>query len=153
MLKTLYAKLLAVLVGLTIIMAVLFLVVIRHSDIARNQEINQKLYRNLAARMIDEQILSARDPADPNAVQAIFDRIRLVNPRIDVYLLDSAGRVITASVQNAVKRSTIDIEPIRRFLDVNAELPIRGDDPSDAERQRVFSAAPVVLPGNTQGFL
>lgn len=153
MLKTLYAKLLAVLVGLTIIMAVIFLVVIRHSDIARNQEINQKLYRNLAARMIDEQILSARDPADPNAVQAIFDRIRLVNPRIDVYLLDSAGRVITASVQNGVKRSTIDIEPIRRFLDVNAELPIHGDDPSDAERQRVFSAAPVALPGNTQGFL
>lgn len=153
MLKTLYAKLLVVLVGLTVIMAAIFLVVIRHSDTARNQEINQTLYRNLAARMIDEQILSARDPADPSAVQAIFDRIRLVNPRIDVYLIDSSGHVITASVQNGLKRQTIDVEPIRRFLDVNARLPIRGDDPSDAERRRVFSAAPVPLPGNTQGFL
>lgn len=153
MLKTLYAKLLVVLIGLTIIMAVIFLVVIRYSDVARNQEINQRLYRNLAARMIEQQILSARDPADPGAVQAIFDRIRLVNPRIDVYLVDSTGRVITASVQNGLKRDRVDVEPIRRFLDVNAKLPIRGDDPSDAERQRVFSAAPVPLPNSAQGYL
>ena len=84
MLKTLYAKLIAVLVGLSVLMGAMFLIVIRHSDVARNQEINQKLYRNLAHRLIDEQILGERDSADPTAVQRVFDRIRVVNPRIDV---------------------------------------------------------------------
>ena len=153
MLKTLYAKLLAVLVGLTVIMAVMFLIVIRHSDVARNQEINQKLYGNLASRLIDEQILAERDRADPSAVQKVFDRIRVVNPRIDVYLLDSTGHVLAASVQDGLKRDTVDLEPIRRFFDENAKLPILGDDPSEAGRQRAFSVAPVPLSGDSTGYL
>jgi hypothetical protein len=52
--KSLYAKLLAVLIGLTVIMAAMFLVIIRHSDTARNQEINQKIYRGLASRLMDD---------------------------------------------------------------------------------------------------
>jgi signal transduction histidine kinase len=152
-LRTLYAKLLAVLLGLTIIMAIMFLVVIRHSDVARNQEINQKLYRNLAARLLDEQILAKSDSADPSAVQKIFDRIRVVNPRIDVYLLDASGRVLAASVENGLKRDTIDLEPVRRFFDQNATLPILGDDPSDEVRRRVFSVAPAPLAGDATGYL
>ena len=123
MLRTLYAKLLAVLVGLTVIMGVMFVVVIRHSDVARNQEINQKLYRNLAQRLIDEQFLSERDSAEPASVQRVFDRIRIVNPRIDVYLLDRDGQVVAASVRDALKRDRVDLEPIRRIVDENAELP------------------------------
>jgi signal transduction histidine kinase len=153
MLKTLYAKLLAVLVGLSVIMGGVFLVVIRHSDVARSQEINQKLYRNLAYRLIDEQILSERDSADPTAVQRVFDRLRVVNPRIDVYLLDSAGKVIAASVQDGLKRDNVDLDPIRRLFDENAKLPILGDDPSDEDRRRVFSVAPVPLAGGNVGYL
>ena len=153
MLRTLYAKLLAVLVGLSIIMAIMFLVVIRHSDVARNQEINQNLYRNLAARLLDEQILRKNDSADPSAVQKIFDRIRVVNPRIDVYLVDASGHVIAASVENGLKRSMIDLEPVQRFFDQNAKLPILGDDPSDEARRRVFSVAPVALAGDANGYL
>jgi len=152
-LKTLYAKLLAVLVGLSVIMAIIFLVVIRHSDVARNQEINQNLYRNLAARLIDEQILSERDSADPSAVQKVFDRIRVVNPRIDVYLIDKGGHVVAASVENGLKRSTIDLEPVRRFLDESAKFPILGDDPSDEGRRRVFSVAPVPIADDATGYL
>lgn len=151
--RSLYARLLAVLVGLTVLMAVMFLVIIRHSDTARNQEINQKLYRNLASRLINEHMLAEHDSADPSAVQKVFDRIRIVNPRIDVYLLDSAGSVIAASGQNALKRASIDLTPIRRFLKGKEELPILGEDPSEAVRKRVFSAAPVPLANNAEGYL
>jgi two-component system OmpR family sensor kinase len=149
--KSLYARLLAVLIGLTVVMAALFLVVIRHSDTARNQEINQKVYRSLAARLIEEHILQG-ETADPSAVRKVFDRIRVVNPRIDVYLLDSAGQVVAASGQNALKRASVDLTPVRRFLKGEEELPIVGDDPSEPVRKRVFSAAPVPLAGET-GYL
>jgi signal transduction histidine kinase len=150
--KSLYARLLAVLVGLTVVMAALFLVVIRHSDTARNQEINQKVYRNLAARLIDEHILDG-ETADPSAVRKVFDRIRIVNPRIDVYLLDAAGQVVAASGQDAIKHASVDLTPIRRFLKGDDELPIVGDDPSEPVRKRVFSVAPVALSGSESGYL
>jgi hypothetical protein len=103
--KSLYAKLLAVLAGLTLMMALIFLIVIRYSDTARNQEINQKLYRSLASRLINEHILVDQDRAEPSAARKVFDRIRTVNPRIDVYLLDEAGNVVAASGLNALERT------------------------------------------------
>jgi hypothetical protein len=134
-------------------MGAMFLIVIRHSDVARNQEINQKLYRNLAHRLIDEQILGERDSADPTAVQRVFDRIRVVNPRIDVYLLDTTGKVVAASVQDGLKRDRVDLEPIRRLSDENAKLPILGDDPSDDDGRRVFSVAHVRLGADSAGYM
>jgi len=152
MLKTLYAKLIAVLVGLVVVTAIMFLTVIRNSDVARNQEINQKLYRNLASRLISERIFEG-DRADPAVVQHVFDRIRIVNPRVDVYLLDSSGHVMASSGLNALQRKVVDLEPVRRFLDERIELPILGDDPSDSTRPRVFSTAPVALAGAADGYL
>jgi two-component system OmpR family sensor kinase len=150
--KSLYAKLLAVLIGLTVVMGALFLVVVRYSDTARNQEINQKVYRSLAARLIDEHILEG-ETADPSAVRKVFDRIRVVNPRIDVYLLDAAGQVVAASGQEALKRTSVDLSPIQRVLRGEEALPILGDDPSEPVRKRVFSVAPVPLAGNGTGYL
>jgi two-component system OmpR family sensor kinase len=86
-------------------------------------------------------------------VQKIFDRIRVVNPRIDVYLVDKNGRVVAASVENGIKRRTIDLEPVRRFFDENAKFPILGDDPSEEGRRRVFSVAPVPLADEATGYL
>ena len=60
MIRTLYGKLVAVLLGFTLIMAALFLFAIRYSDQARNQEINQSLYRSLAQRVLAPE-LPARD--------------------------------------------------------------------------------------------
>src|SRR5688572_2778533 len=149
--KSLYARLLVVLVGLTVVMAGLFLVVIRYSDTKRNQEINQRVYRNLASRLIAEQILE--QPADPSAVRKVFDRIRIVNPRIDVYLLDARGHVIAASGFNALRRAAVDLAPVTRFLKSDEDLPILGDDPSEDVRRRVFSAAPVRLADQELGYL
>src|SRR5688500_20291736 len=108
--KSRYARLLVVLVGLTVVMAALFLVVIRYSDTKRNQEINQKVYRNLAMRLIDEQILDT--PADPCAVRKVLGSTRIFNPRVGVYMLDAAGQFIAASGQNGLKRTSVDMTPL-----------------------------------------
>ena len=65
----------------------------------------------------------------------------------------AAPHVIASSGLNALQRKVIDLEPIRRFLDEKIELPILGDDPSDASRPRVFSAAPISLAGADDGYL
>ena len=153
MLHTLYQKLFAVLLCCVVVMIVIFVLVMRHLDMARAQELNQKLYRSLAAELVREQIVPEHDGLEPGAVQSLFDRLRKINPRLDVYLLDAEGRVLAASSGAQVRRPTVDVVPIRRFLDDNAALPILGDDPADHERARVFSAAPIRLEGQREGYL
>ncbi|HET9405450.1 MAG TPA: HAMP domain-containing sensor histidine kinase [Burkholderiales bacterium] len=150
---TLYSKLVAVLLGFALIMAVMFLVAIRYSDLARNQEINQKFYGNLASRMLGENVLDPDGTVSAATVQRVADRIQIINPRIDVYLLDAAGGIIAASGTDGVRRHAVKLEPIRRFLADNPQLPIFGDDPSDGSRERVFSVAGVRLKENAQGYL
>ena len=74
MFKTLNARLLGVLVCFAIAMAILFLVVMRHLDTARNQELHQKLYRTLASQLVSENILPASEDTDSEQIQRVFDR-------------------------------------------------------------------------------
>src|ERR1043166_654976 len=154
MFRSLYGKLVAVLLGLGIIMAAMFVVVIHSADHARRQEVSQKFYRTLAGRLISEDFLLRTDPVDYRSVQRAFDRLRIVNPKIDVYLLDQNGRILAYSGKSGVPaRATVNMEPIRHFLDETAELPILGDDPGDSSGTRIFSVAPIALDGRLQGYL
>jgi uncharacterized membrane protein affecting hemolysin expression len=124
--NTLYGKLIAVLICLGVAMAVMFLMVIQYSDTMRRQKTNQVIYRTLAAQFVDEHVLPADPHADSTTLQRMFDRWRIINPRIDVYLLDENGRVLAYSGKDGVrKRDHVSLDPIRRFLAENAELPIR----------------------------
>ena len=151
--NTLYGKLIGVLVCLGITMAVMFLLVIQYSDTMRRQKTNQVIYRTLAAQFVNEHVLPDDAHVDSAGMQAVFDRWRIINPRIDVYLLDEHGRVLAYSGKVARKRDSVSLEPIRAFLATNAELPILGDDPSEEVKQRVFSAAPITHEGRTSGYL
>ena len=151
--NTLYGRLVAVLVCFAVVMAVMFLTVMRQLEMTRNQELHQKLYKTLAAQFISEQILPERADLEAAQIQKIFDRLRVINPRIDVYLLDAQGKITASSGRTKTRREAVDLRPVRQFLDDNAELPILGDDPTENTRQRVFSAAPVMLNGQLGGYL
>jgi signal transduction histidine kinase len=152
MIRTLYGKLVAVLLGFTLIMAVLFLVSIRYSDLARTQESNQVLYRNLVERVLTPDVLSAAGKVDADAVRKMEERIQVVNPRIDLYLLDASGAIVADPGERATVSSKVSVEPIRQLMEDNAKLPILGDDPAHTQK-RVFSAARVPLPDGTDGYL
>ena len=136
-LKTLYAKLLAVLVGLT-----------RHhgasssssSSATRTSRATRKSTRSSTAisrsRLIDEQILSERDSRGSRRGAA---RLRPHPRRESAHRRLPARQRRAASSrlrsQDELKRDAVDLEPIRRFFDENAKLPILGDDPSDDDAQ------------------
>jgi signal transduction histidine kinase len=152
MIRTLYGKLVAVLLGFTLIMAILFLVAIRHSDLARTQENNQALYRSLAGRILTPEIHAPDGLVDAATVRQVEERIQLVNPRIEAYLLDAGGNIIAAPGQPALG-TRVNLEPLRRLLAGDTKLPILGDDPAQPDQKRVFSAASVPLADGTHGYL
>ncbi len=153
MFKTLDGKLVAVLVCFALAMAAMFLFVMRELDMARNQELSQKLYRSLANQLVAEHVVSDEDSSDASRMQIVFDRLRVINPRIDVYLLAGDGKILASSVRTRVLREHIDLVPVKRFFDDSATLPILGDDPTETSRKRVFSAAPIQSPDGRQQYL
>ena len=73
-----------------------------------------------------------------------LERIAAVNTGVDLYLLDEQGKVMASSVAlSRLIRDRVDMTPLRRYLQGNANLPILGADPSDASRTDVFSIAAI----------
>jgi signal transduction histidine kinase len=102
---------------------------------------------------VKEQVLPSGE-VELTAFAEVFDRLKLINPRIDAYLLDTRGRILASSSRaGALKRGTVNVEPIRAFLTDDAVLPILGDDPTDVRLRRVFSATPLTLDERGEAYL
>jgi signal transduction histidine kinase len=119
------------------------------------QEVAQRLSRDLAAHIAEHSALMQRDGSfDGDAVRRLFDMLMTVNPGAELYLLTPDGRIqAQAAPAGHVKRDRVDLQPLRRFL-AGETLPIIGDDPrSDAGARKVFSAAPLRAGGREAGFV
>ena len=148
MARTLYGKLglaFLVLVGLGGLLSVVMTLATTRLYL---QEVNQRLNRDLAAGVVKEVPLLRGGEINQAALEDVFHMLMVVNPAIEVYLLDPEGRILAFSAPpGKVKRETIPLAPLEAFLAGERNLPIRGADPRALERRKVFSAAPVTHDG------
>jgi signal transduction histidine kinase len=118
------------------------------------QEVSQKLNSRLAENIAGDQPLIQDQQVNRAALNALFDQLMVINPSIEIYLLDLQGKIMAFSApEGKVKRTTIALEPIKQFLEADERLPIEGDDPRHPTDQKVFSAARVVNSDGSQGYL
>nr|WP_314524397.1 HAMP domain-containing sensor histidine kinase [uncultured Pseudomonas sp.] len=123
------------------------------SNQMHEQEVVQGLSRNLAQHIANDTVLMNTQGLMPDAVRNLFNQLMLVNPSVEVYLLDPAGRIVgSAAPEGRIRRQQVDLAPIQRLLN-GAALPILGDDPRSAEARKVFSAAPLKVDGRPAGYL
>jgi two-component system OmpR family sensor kinase len=154
MLRTLYSKLAAALLAVLSLLGVLFLWVNLTSTRRFLEEINQGLHRDLAAHLVQESLPLEDGEIQSEALEHIFHMLMVINPAIEVYLLDPAGSVLAYSApEGSVVRSEISLAPIHAFLAGSRRLPVLGDDPKDPVGRKVFSAARVGPAGAPEGYL
>ena len=155
MLSSLYARLALALVLLVLLLSFAFLLVSLQTGKLYSQELNQQLNFQLAENLIKENNLSIdQGRFDATALEHIFHTYMVVNPSIEVYLLDAQGKILSYSAPpGTVKLEQVNLAPVQAFLNKQLRLPIIGDDPRDSERKKVFSVAPIGLQSNPQGYL
>lgn len=154
MFRSLYAKLAGVLVGLLALTGALALTITWLTAGLYHEEISQKLNRELARHVVGEKRLLHEGVVDRAAWEELFHMLMVINPGIELYLLDPGGRVLAYSAPpEKVQRSAIALAPVREFIDGHARFPLYGDDPRDTRGQKVFSAAPIMSEGRLNGYL
>ena len=128
--NSLHAKLMLALTGLLVVCGGLFLWVSVRATRLHEEDVTQRLHRTLASSLVAESPLLRDGVVDPAALEHVFHTMMVVNPSIEVYLIDAEGVVLRYSApEGRVLLRRVALEPRRRFLAPDAALPISGDDP------------------------
>lgn len=154
MIRALYTRLALTLTGVFLVVGVLFVLltlgVLRYALV----ETQQQLHRDLAHNLVTDRLLVREGRLDPAAMEQTFHDYMVINPSIELYLLDTSGRILAYSADpGKVKRNQVSLDPIRRFLDGTEHLPLLGDDPRSHDQRKTFSVTPVPSRDAPQGYL
>ena len=114
----------------------------------------QRLSYGLAAHIAQHwPELGGGSPDDPTARQELLRMLMTVNPGIQVYVLDPAGRVQNyIGEPGMVRQHQVDKTALNLFLG-GAPLPLYGTDPMGGNGRRLFSVAMFPAPAGSAGYL
>ena len=119
-----------------------------------NDEVNQKLHANIAEYARDHVNTFNDDLSiDTNGIQMVMQSMMVINPNVEVYLLDTLGKIITyVAPYKKVVRTRVSLSPIKKFIEAKGDISIKGNDPRDPQGQKIFSAAEVTRDGKLLGY-
>ena len=107
------------------------------------KEVVQDISRGLAAYIARNALLEDQSAIAPQALRQLFGQLMVVNPSVEVYLLDDQGRIRGHDAPTGhLVRDHVNLAPVKKLIDGGA-LPIFGDDPRSDSGRKVFSAAPL----------
>ncbi len=154
MIRTLYARLALVLVVLFISIGLLYALISTSSTRHYLQEVSQQFNKDLARNLVADRNLVEEGRLNEAALKETFHQYMVINPSIEIYLLDPAGNILSYSADpGKVKRRRVALGPIRAFLSGDQGYPLLGDDPRSHDRHKAFSVTPVPSADNAQGYL
>ncbi len=154
MLRTLPGRLSLVLLALLIPVGVFYVWSTVATSRRYAQEVSQKVNERLAARLVREHDIMVGSDVDLAALARIVETLAMINPDVDLYVLNTAGKVLQASLPlQKLEQQVVSLAPVEVFLSGSAAYPIRGDNPRTAMHPRVFSVAPIPAQGPLEGYL
>lgn len=152
--QTLNGKLAATLLVLLCLIGFIFLAVTHYATALYQQEVSQKLNRDLAQHIVSEKLLLQNGRVNQAALEEVFHMLMVINPSIELYLIDLKGHILAFSAPpGKVKTKDIDMRPIQAFLAGSTEFPFFGDDPRDPTQGNIFSVAQIADVHGAQGYL
>ncbi len=152
--NSLYSKLSLMLLGFFLLVGAVTLTVTLVTSHFYQQEVQQRIHRDLADHIVAEELLIERGEIDQDALKHVFHMMMVINPSIELYLLDPSGRILAFSAPpGRVRLERVSLEPIDAFLAGGQRLPILGDDPRHPERRNIFSTTPINRDGELEGYL
>jgi signal transduction histidine kinase len=118
------------------------------------QETRQKLDLNIASHIAEDNVCFKGDSVNSTVLRNVFHNVMVINPSIEVYLLDTNGVILTYYAPNhVVNIKAVPLGPVKEFISSNEESFIIGIDPQSPENRKPFSAAQVIEKGKFKGYI
>jgi signal transduction histidine kinase len=150
----LYARLALAFATLFFFVGFAFLALTNWSNNRYYQEITQNMNKSLAMYIAQREPLLHKGVVNERAMKDLGSLVMVVNPIVEVYLLDTQGKILSYAVpKDTLVRTHVAIAPIQTLLAGKQPFPITGDDPRAHNRDRIFSAFPVTDGPATVGYL
>ncbi len=144
MFRTLYRRLLVVILAFGMAMTAIFAIILLGYHEAYHTEADQMVNRRLAQQYADARLLITDEPLTVLNFHEGIEKLAELNPDVDIYLLDDSGGIVASSLPvERWARRRVDPGPLREFLSASTPLPILGDDPRFTDGKEIFSVAPV----------
>lgn len=154
MMRTLFSKLSLALLVIVMLIGSGFFVVAQVSTRLYYEEITQRLNAPIAMYVTGEQQLIENGVANEEALSLLARHAMIINPTVEIYLLDTEGVILAhAMPPESLLTDRVDLDAVRNLIADAVEMPTRGTDPRNIDREKVFSAHPVVDGGVLQGYL
>ncbi|NNK98519.1 MAG: HAMP domain-containing histidine kinase [Xanthomonadales bacterium] len=152
--KSLFAKLS---IALFLVVALLgggFFVIERYSTQNYYEEITQRLNASIAMYVTGERQLMENFVVNESALALLAQQAMVINPAVEVFLLDTEGNILAHPFPpDSIVRNRVDLTPVRALIEGNVDMPLRGTDPRNLQREKIFSAFPVKHDDVLQGYL
>lgn len=152
--RGLYWKLSGILLVILAVLALASVYITTYTAEMYYQEASQKLNATVAPYVAARVHLINRGIVDQAALKRLFSDVMMINPSLEVYLLNPQGAIIAYSAPDSViKRTTVSLGPIEAFLRNGGTSFQMGDDPRGVNREKVFSAAAITRNNDIEGYL
>ena len=152
--RSLYWKISATFLAILIVLSAVYIYIIVFSAEMYFQEANQRLSNPIARRLLAHYQPVVEHRLDSTRLEEIFTTQKLFNPSIEVYVLDSTGKVLSHCPTNTkVCRMNVSILPVKKFVMEKMPSFLTGDDPKYWVGEKTFSAAEIKDGKTTIGYL
>jgi len=118
------------------------------------QEASQKLNAEVAPHIAAENKCFINGEANEEALKEVFHDVMIINPSIEVYLLNTEGKILTYfAPDKVIKLDYVPLDPIKEFIEVGTSTFVMGVDPKNETAMKGFSAAEVCEDSVLMGYM
>lgn len=118
------------------------------------QETRQKLDIKIASHISGEAEFFKGDSVNYNAMKNVFHNVMVINPSLEVYLLDTMGNILAFDADSSkVKLKKLPLDPIQKFISSEKETFFLAPDPKIPGKEKPISAAKVYSNGKFKGYI
>ena len=151
---SIYWKISAIFLVTLLVLSVIYLYISVYTAEMYFQETGQKLNAEVAPHIAAENKCFVNGEANEEALKEVFHSVMVINPSIEVYLLNTEGKILTYFAPNKIiKLDYVPLDPIKEFLEVGTSTFVMGVDPKNENVMKGFSASEVYEDSVFMGYI
>lgn len=152
--NSLFWRIIGIILGLLIILVFAYAQSTAYSANMYFHEVSQRLNAPLAKVIASDMKIFKNGHLETDKVKEIFHMTMIANPSIELYLLDTNGKILSYdNPTKTVQPHNVDLAPIKYFIKCKGKDFVMGDDPLNPPCKKIFSAARILENGNHLGYI